>query len=106
MNFNVFLSARGDLSNYIIYHVMCLLGKEKKITAKPFARGQLLNEQTSLRRGISVLQDSTAEEEACFYAVRNIHPMDDSWHNSEYARRVKKTESSIFKLKHDYQLRY
>lgn len=39
---------------------------------KLFEHGLFLNQKTSLGRGISLLQDSTIEEEAWFHAVKEI----------------------------------
>lgn len=38
----------------------------------------------SLGGETSLLQDSTVKEEASFYAIRNIHSIDDIKCNSEY----------------------
>lgn len=47
-------------------------------------------ENITWKGNVSILQDSTVEEEAWLYTMRSIHPMENSWHDAEYATKVKK----------------
>lgn len=84
MNFDLFQMAREDFSNQIINLPFNLPIREKKDTASPFECGYFLNQNMSLGGETSLLQDSTVKEEASFYAIRNIHSIDDIKCNSEY----------------------